>query len=257
MELQQMHHIAYRCRDAGETADFYEKMLDLPLAHVIVQDRVPSTQQYDPHCHLFFELADHSYLAFFDVATETEVAQETNPDWAQHIAMELSSEAELISNLGGSGELQGSVTINLKAEEQLGGVALGVLGQKVKEIQAIADATTTLLGAFAGAPARLTGTFVADRGILRTEDTKVIGRNATALTAATVDLPGWRLDSQTNVYRAGDQAAPYLTAAHFVTCDPETGVACRPETPSASIMSNQLILKIVLFPVAFRSATLR
>ncbi len=89
MDLLQMHHIAYRCRDAGETAEFYDKMLDLPLAHVIVQDRVPSTQELAPHCHLFFELADHSYLAFFDVATETEIVQETNPDWAQHIAMEV------------------------------------------------------------------------------------------------------------------------------------------------------------------------
>jgi len=90
-----MHHIAYRCTDAGATAEFYEKLLDLKLAHVIVQDRVPSTQQFDPHCHLFFELADQSYLAFFDIATETEVDQQRNPDWAQHIAMELGSIDEL------------------------------------------------------------------------------------------------------------------------------------------------------------------
>lgn len=95
MDVRQMHHIAYRCRDAAETADFYEKVLDLKLAHVIVQDRVPSTQQFEPHCHLFFELMDRSYLAFFDIATEVEVAQEANRDWAQHIAMELGSVEEL------------------------------------------------------------------------------------------------------------------------------------------------------------------
>ena len=106
MDVRQVHHIAYRCRDAAETAEFYEKMLDLPLAHVIVQDRVPSTQQYDPHCHLFFELADQSYLAFFDVATEAEIVQETDPDWAQHIAMELPSLDELqaaLDRLQGAG----------------------------------------------------------------------------------------------------------------------------------------------------------
>lgn len=106
MDILQMHHIAYRCRDASETADFYEKLLDLPLAHVIVQDRVPSTQAYDPHCHLFFELADRSYLAFFDVATETEVAQGSNPDWAQHIAMELATQEDLqaaLERLQGAG----------------------------------------------------------------------------------------------------------------------------------------------------------
>ncbi|MEL7207970.1 MAG: VOC family protein [Actinomycetota bacterium] len=111
MDIRQMHHIAYRCRDATETADFYEKVLDLPLAHVIVQDRVPSTQALDPHCHLFFELADHSYLAFFDVASETEVAQGANPDWAQHIAMELAGEQELAA-----------------AQERLQGVGIDVLG---------------------------------------------------------------------------------------------------------------------------------
>ncbi|MEM7341003.1 MAG: VOC family protein [Actinomycetota bacterium] len=95
MDVRQMHHIAYRCRDAEETARFYTELLDLSLAHVIVQDRVPSTQQHDPHCHLFFELADRSYLAFFDVATETEITQGANPDWAQHIAMELASVDEL------------------------------------------------------------------------------------------------------------------------------------------------------------------
>jgi catechol 2,3-dioxygenase-like lactoylglutathione lyase family enzyme len=106
MDVRQMHHVAYRCRDAGETAEFYEKMLDLPLAHVIVQDRVPSTQEYAPHCHVFFELADQSYLAFFDVANETEVVQEKNPDWAQHIAMELPSLEELedaLNRLQGAG----------------------------------------------------------------------------------------------------------------------------------------------------------
>ena len=50
--LQGLHHVAYRCRDAGETAEFYTKLLDLKLAHVIVQDRVPSTQAFSPHAHV-------------------------------------------------------------------------------------------------------------------------------------------------------------------------------------------------------------
>ncbi len=28
MDLPEMHHIAYRCRDAGETAEFNDKTLD-------------------------------------------------------------------------------------------------------------------------------------------------------------------------------------------------------------------------------------
>ena len=68
------------------------------------------------------------------------------------------------------------------------------------------------MSAFTGAPAGLSGSFVIEDGILRTDDTRAAGRNATALTKATVDLPGWHLDSRTDVYRAGDQATPYLTA---------------------------------------------
>ncbi len=91
MDIQRLNHVAYRCRDAQETAEFYRDVLGLKLAHVIVQDRVPSTQEYAPHCHLFFEMDDGSWVAFFDLVNEPRVDQETNPDWAQHLALEVSS----------------------------------------------------------------------------------------------------------------------------------------------------------------------
>lgn len=91
MDIQRLNHVAYRCRDAKETAEFYRDVLGLKLAHVIVQDRVPSTQELAPHCHLFFEMGDGSWVAFFDVAAEGSVEQETNPDWAQHLALEVPS----------------------------------------------------------------------------------------------------------------------------------------------------------------------
>ncbi len=91
MDIQRLNHVAYRCRDAKETAEFYRDVLGLKLAHVIVQDRVPSTQELAPHCHLFFEMDDGSWVAFFDVAKEGSVDQETNPDWAQHLALEVPS----------------------------------------------------------------------------------------------------------------------------------------------------------------------
>lgn len=95
MQVQRLNHVAYRCRDAKETAEFYRDVLGLPLRHVITQDRVPSTQEYAPHAHLFFEMADGSWVAFFDLVNEPSVTQETNPDWAQHLAMEVSSLDEL------------------------------------------------------------------------------------------------------------------------------------------------------------------
>jgi catechol 2,3-dioxygenase-like lactoylglutathione lyase family enzyme len=91
MDIQRLNHVAYRCRDAKETMEFYQDVLGLKLAHVIVQDRVPSTQEYAPHAHVFFEMADGSWVAFFDMVDEQEVAQQTNPDWAQHLALEVAS----------------------------------------------------------------------------------------------------------------------------------------------------------------------
>ncbi len=91
MTVQRLNHVAYRCRDAKETTEFYADVLGLPLAHTIVQDTVPSTGQYAPHAHIFFELGDGSWVAFFDVIDEAHVAQETSPDWAQHLALEVDS----------------------------------------------------------------------------------------------------------------------------------------------------------------------
>ena len=91
MEIRGLNHVAYRCRDAQETTEFYRDVLGLKLAHVIVQDRVPSTQEYAPHAHVFFEMGDGSWVAFFDLVDEPQVDQETNPDWAQHLALEVPS----------------------------------------------------------------------------------------------------------------------------------------------------------------------
>ncbi|MGF1598487.1 MAG: VOC family protein [Acidimicrobiales bacterium] len=89
MQVQRLNHVAYRCRDANETTEFYRDVLGLKLAHVIVQDRVPSTQELAPHAHVFFEMADGSWVAFFDLVDEETIDQETNPDWAQHLALEV------------------------------------------------------------------------------------------------------------------------------------------------------------------------
>ena len=79
-------------------------------------------------------------------------------------------------------------------------------------MRGLADASTVLLSAFAGAPAGLAGTFTVKNGVVVTRDTTVNGRNARALTEAKADLPRWRLDSRTEVFREEDPKMPYLTA---------------------------------------------
>ncbi|MDX3907315.1 MAG: VOC family protein [Pigmentiphaga sp.] len=94
--IQGLHHFAYRCRDAEETRHFYEDILGLPLAHVIRAERVPSTGEYCPYVHIFFEMQDGSYIAFFDLGDNQGAEPSPNtPDWVNHLALQVGSEAEL------------------------------------------------------------------------------------------------------------------------------------------------------------------
>jgi catechol 2,3-dioxygenase-like lactoylglutathione lyase family enzyme len=91
-----LHHFAWRCRDAEETRHFYEDLLGLPLVHVIRLDRVPSTGEYCPYVHLFFEMADGSNIAFFDLGDKTAALPSPNtPPWVNHLALRLASLDEL------------------------------------------------------------------------------------------------------------------------------------------------------------------
>ena len=93
---QMLHHFAWRCRDAEETRAFYEDLLGLPLAHVIKADNVPSTGEYCPYVHIFFELADGSYIAFFDLGDDAKAEPSPNtPSWVNHIALEVKDEDAL------------------------------------------------------------------------------------------------------------------------------------------------------------------
>jgi glyoxylase I family protein len=95
--LQGLHHVAYRCLDAARTVDFYTNVIGLKFAHAIAQDRVPSTQEFSPHLHIFFELGDGSYLAFFELANVAMPQSDPNtPSWVQHLALEVRDEATLL-----------------------------------------------------------------------------------------------------------------------------------------------------------------
>lgn len=92
-----LHHFAWRCRHAEETRAFYEDLLGLPLAHVIRQDHVPSTGQYCPYVHIFFKMADGSYIAFFDLGDGVTAQPSPNtPAWVNHIAVRVGSLSELL-----------------------------------------------------------------------------------------------------------------------------------------------------------------
>ena len=98
MIVQKLHHFAYRCKDAEQTRAFYEDVLGLPLAHVIKADTVPSTGEHCPYVHIFFRMADGSYIAFFDLGDDTATVPDPDtPAWVNHIALEVSGEPELLA----------------------------------------------------------------------------------------------------------------------------------------------------------------
>lgn len=87
-----LHHFAYRCRDAEETRHFYEDVLGLPLAHIIQEDHVPSTGEYCPYVHIFFEMGDGSFIAFFDLGDDLASDPSPNtPAWVNHLALSVDS----------------------------------------------------------------------------------------------------------------------------------------------------------------------
>ncbi|MHA7601731.1 VOC family protein [Alicycliphilus sp. T452] len=94
--VQQLHHYAYRCRDAEETRHFYEDILGLPLYHIIQSDYVPSTGEYCPYTHFFFRLRDGSFIAFFDLGDDVAPEPSPNtPQWVNHIAFRVDTVQEL------------------------------------------------------------------------------------------------------------------------------------------------------------------
>ena len=91
-KVLQLHHYAYRARDAEETRHFYEDILGLPLYHLIQSNHVPSTGEYCPYTHFFFRLNDGSFIAFFDLGDDTAALPSANtPAWVNHIAFRVES----------------------------------------------------------------------------------------------------------------------------------------------------------------------
>jgi len=95
--LQGIHHVAYRCRDAKETVEFYRDVLDMPFELAFAEDHVPSTGEYDPYMHVFLDAGGGNVLAFFELPGEPDMGRDPNtPAWVQHIAFRVGSMVALL-----------------------------------------------------------------------------------------------------------------------------------------------------------------
>ena len=97
ISIEQIHHVAYRCKNAKETVDFYKKYLNMDLLVSIAEDTVPSTKEENPYMHVFLDAGNGNILAFFEITGEKPLSRDLNtPLWVQHIAFKLESEEKLI-----------------------------------------------------------------------------------------------------------------------------------------------------------------
>jgi len=92
MLIQRIHHVAYRCRDARETVEWYARHLGMDFVLAIAEDRVPSTKAPDPYMHVFIDAGQGNILAFFEIPNSPPMGRDDNtPDWVQHIAFQVES----------------------------------------------------------------------------------------------------------------------------------------------------------------------
>lgn len=98
MPIQKVHHVAYRCKDAKETVEWYEKHLGMRFILAIAEDEVPSTKEPDPYMHVFLDAGGGNVLAFFELPTRPPMGRDPNtPTWTQHLALEVASMDELLA----------------------------------------------------------------------------------------------------------------------------------------------------------------
>ena len=98
INIEKIHHVAYRCKDAKETVQWYKNILNMDLVLAIAENEVPSTKAPDPYMHIFLDAGMGNVLAFFELPNSDEMGRDQNtPEWVQHIALKIKSVDELVS----------------------------------------------------------------------------------------------------------------------------------------------------------------
>ena len=98
LSIERIHHVAYRCKDAKETVQWYGKMLNMGFVLAIAEDQVPSTKEPDPYMHIFLDAGGGNVLAFFELPTRPEMGRDPNtPIWVQHIAFRVKDRDALLA----------------------------------------------------------------------------------------------------------------------------------------------------------------
>lgn len=98
VNLKRIHHVAYRCHDAKETVEFYQRVLNMDFQLAIAENEVPSTKAPDPYMHVFLDAGMGNVLAFFELPNSPTMGRDDQtPLWVQHIAFEVDSIEDLVN----------------------------------------------------------------------------------------------------------------------------------------------------------------
>ncbi len=96
IKIDQIHHVAYRCKDAKETVEFYQKYLNMDLLVSITEDKISSTRESNRYIRIFLDAGKGNILAFFEITDEKEMSRDLKtPVWVQHISFLLKDEQAL------------------------------------------------------------------------------------------------------------------------------------------------------------------
>jgi uncharacterized protein involved in outer membrane biogenesis len=117
------------------------------------------------------------------------------------------SQADLMRSLNGNGNVDGSVMIIGKMEQQVGSALLGVLGAKVKQVQGITSAVNGILSSYTGVDNKLDGTFNIRQGVLNTQDFAFVNPRARGTARGDFDIGGWAMNMLVDLFGQDAQEA--------------------------------------------------
>jgi hypothetical protein len=120
------------------------------------------------------------------------------------------SMAELMNQLDGTGNVDGSIQVLTSTQQAIGSALIGILGQQVEQVRGITDVMNAVFSAFTGRANSLTGDFVVTDGVLQTDNTRFANEAASLLAQGTADIGAWSMDMLAEIYRQQSGDLPFM-----------------------------------------------
>lgn len=95
--INNIHHSAFRCRDAAQTTHFYRDILGLELQAALAFKELPGSKIPQEFMHLFFKMKNGEFIAFFDSPDNAKPEMFTRRHGFElHIAFEVPTKQALL-----------------------------------------------------------------------------------------------------------------------------------------------------------------